>query len=272
MSEQIIILPAQTEVHYWRELWRYRELLYFFTWRNIIVRYKQTLIGVGWAVFRPLISTFVLTLVLGRLAKLPSGGVPYPLLVFAGLLPWQLFASALANCTLSLVSNAALVAKVYFPRTMLPVSALLANLLDFAISLALLACLMAYYGFGLRWEMVFLPAFVLLALVATTGTGLWLAALNVKYRDVGHIVPFVTQLGFYLSPVGYSAAVVPEAWRPLYWMNPAVGVLEGFRWSLLGSGNLYLPGMAVSVLLALVIFLGGLWYFRATERTFADVI
>jgi lipopolysaccharide transport system permease protein len=269
----LIIEAGRVERHYWTDLWRYRELFYFLAWRDLLVRYKQTVLGAAWAVLRPLLTMLIFTLVFGKLANLPSDGVPYPILVFAALLPWQLFASAFAESGNSLVNNANLISKVYFPRLVIPASGILASLADFLISLAILAALMAWYGFVPGWQIVTLPLFVFLAVAAALSAGIWTAALNVRYRDVRFIVPFVVQMGLYVSPVGFSSSVVPENWRLAYSLNPMVGVIDGFRWATSGGViPLYLPGLALSVGLISVVLVLGIRYFRRTEKTFADVI
>ena len=273
-TQQTLVLEAgRTERHYWRDLWRYRELLFFLAWRDILVRYKQTVIGIVWALARPLLTMVVFTLVFSKLAKLPSGGVPYPILVFAALLPWQFFSSAFSGSGDSLVSNASMISKVYFPRLVIPVSAVIVSFVDFLISAAILVGLMIWYGFAPNLRMFALPLFILFAFAAAMGAGLWIAALNVKYRDFRIIVPFVVQFGLYISPVGFSSNIVPEKWRLLYSVNPMVGVIDGFRWSILGGETrLYWPGFMLSLALVLVILVTGIHYFRKTEKTFADVI
>lgn len=273
MSRTLVIEAGRTERHYWRDLWRYRELFYFLAWRDILVRYKQTAIGIAWALLRPLLIMLVFTLVFGKLAKLPAGDVPYPILVFAALLPWQFFAGAFSGAGESLISNAGMISKVYFPRLVIPASAVITNLVDFIISFAILAGLMAWYGYLPDWHLLCLPLFVLMAVVAALGAGLWIAALNVRYRDFRYVVPFVVQIGLYVSPVGFSSAIVPEQWRLLYSLNPMVGVIDGFRWAILrGEAQLFLPGLLLSLMLTVLIFLSGIRYFRRTERSFADVI
>lgn len=274
MSEDEIIIEAgRSEGLYWRDVWRYRELLYFLSWRDVLVRYKQTVVGVAWALVRPLLAMLTFTIVFGRLAKLPSDGVPYPILVFAGLLPWQFASTALSDSGSSLLSNSNLISKVYFPRLIVPASAIAVGVLDAAVSVLLLGVLMATYGYWPTSRVVTLPLFALLALVVSLGTGIWLAALTVRYRDFRLVVPFLLQLGLYLSPVGFSSSVIPERWRLLYSLNPLVGVIDGFRWSLLrGDATLYWPALALSTGLSLALLGSGLHYFRRTERTFADVI
>ena len=269
----LVIEAGRTERHYWRDLWRYRELFFFLAWRDILVRYKQTVIGIVWALGRPLITMLVFTLVFSKLAKLPSEGVPYPILVFAALLPWQFFASAFSGAGDSLISNAGMISKVYFPRLVIPASAVIVSFVDFLISLIILVGLMVWYGFAPNLRMFALPLFVIVAFAAAMGAGLWIAALNVKYRDFRIIVPFVVQFGLYISPVGFSSNIVPEQWRLLYSLNPMVGVIDGFRWAILGGNTqLYWPGFLLSLFLVLVILVTGIVHFRKTEKTFADVI
>jgi lipopolysaccharide transport system permease protein len=269
----LVIEAGRAERHYWRDLWRYRELFFFLAWRDILVRYKQTVIGIVWALGRPLITMLVFTLVFSKLAKLPSEGVPYPLLVFAALLPWQFFANAFSGAGDSLVSNAGMISKVYFPRLVIPASAVIVSFVDFLISALILVGLMIWYGFVPSLRIFTLPLFILVAFVAAMGAGLWIAALNVKYRDFRIIVPFIVQFGLYISPVGFSSSIVPEHWRLLYSINPMVGVIDGFRWAILGGDTrLYWPGFMLSLTLVLAILVTGIYYFRNTEKTFADVI
>jgi lipopolysaccharide transport system permease protein len=272
---KIVIKAGQTEHLYWRDLWRYRELLFLLTYRDISVHYKQTIIGIAWALIRPLATMMVFVFVFSKIARLPSGDVPYPLLVLAGMLPWQLFASALNESSNSLVNNANLVSKVYFPRLIVPLSALGVSLVDFLICLPVLIGLMFAYQVVPTWRLAFLPLFIGLALAAAYGLGLWLCALNVRYRDVRYMIPFVVQFGLYLCPVGYSSSIVPQEWRWVYALNPMAGAIDGMRWSLFGPsapppfGEL---SFAVSLLFVVVLLIGGIRYFRRTERTFADVI
>lgn len=269
----LIIEPGKGIRQYWRDLWKYRELFFFLSWRDILVLYKQTAIGIAWSVIRPLLTMIVFTIIFGKLAKFPSGGVPYPILVYAAMLPWQFFANSLAESSNSLINNANMLSKIYFPRLIIPASSLLVSLVDFSISFAILAMLMLWYGFVPGWGIVLLPLFLMLAFLASFGFGLWFASLNVKYRDFRYIVPFVVQFGLYISPVGFSSSVVPEQWRLIYSLNPMVGVIDGFRWAILGSNTpLYWPGFLLSIGLTLIIFVLGLRYFRNTERTFADII
>jgi lipopolysaccharide transport system permease protein len=243
---ELIIEAGRTEAQYWRDLWRYRELFYFLAWRDILVRYKQTFIGVTWALIRPFLTMVVFTVVFGRLANLPSeGDAPYPILVFAAMLPWQFFANALAECSNSLIQNSNLISKVYFPRLVVPTSAVIVSFVDFLISGVILLGLMAWYNAVPSWRIVTLPFFVAIAFAAAMGAGLWLAALNVQYRDFRYVVPFLVQFGLYISPVGFSSSIVPERWRLLYSLNPMVGVIDGFRWAIIG-GDVQLYGDGVS--------------------------
>lgn len=268
-----VIEPGKMGGSYWADLWRYRELLFFLSWRDILVRYKQTVIGIAWSVIRPLLTMIVFTVVFGRLAKFPSEGVPYALLVLAGTLPWQLVSTAMADVSASLVGNAGLLTKVYFPRLIMPASAIATSLIDFGISLGILGGMMAYFGFLPPIQILAMPAFLLLAVSVSFGIGLIFCALNVRYRDFRYIIPFVVQLGMYVSPVGFSTSVIPEKWRLLYSLNPAVGVIDGFRWSLLGGEHqIYVPGLLVSVTVAVLLVYFGIVVFRRTERSFADVI
>ncbi len=271
---ELIIEAGRTERQYWRDLWRYRELFYFLAWRDILVRYKQTAIGMAWALIRPFLTMVVFTVVFGKIAKLPTeGDAPYPILVFAAMLPWQFFANSLAECSNSLIGNANLISKVYFPRLIVPTSAVVVSFVDFLISGIILLGLMAWYDFVPSWRIITLPLFIAVAFAASMGAGLWLASLNVQYRDFRYIVPFIVQFGLYISPVGFSSNVVPQQWRLLYSLNPIVGVIDGFRWAILGGeSNLYLPGFLLSLGFVAVFFFSGIWYFRKMERTFADVI
>lgn len=270
---EIIIEPNKTVKRVWQELWRYRELFYFLAWKDILVRYKQTVIGIAWSVVRPLLSMAILTVIFGRIAKLPSGDTPYPILVYVGMLPWHFFSNTLSLSGNSLINNRNMITKVYFPRIIIPSTAMVVSLVDFLISFAILVCLMLWYGFWPNWKVIVLPLLLLLAALTSLGAGYWVGALNVKYRDFRHIVPFIVRFGLYISPVGFSSTLVPEKWRLLYSMNPMVGVIGGFRWALLGKEvNLYLPGFLLSVGLAMVLFIGGAWFFTITERKFADII
>ena len=273
-AEEVVLEAGRADRHYWRDLWRYRELFQVLAWRDIAIRYKQTAIGVAWAVVRPVLTMAIFTVVFGRLAKLPSdGGAPYPLLVLAGMLPWTFASSALSDASGSLVGNANLIGKVYFPRLIVPAAAIVAGFVDFAVGLVILAVMMAAYRFAPDWRVLALPAFVLLALLASLGPSLWIAALNVRYRDFRYVIPFLVQFGLYVSPVGFSSNVVPQKWRLLYSLNPMVGVIDGFRWCLLGGRSpLYLPSLAIGVLVTAIFLWLGLRQFRRLERTFADLI
>ena len=274
-SERVLILESgRAERNYWSDLWHYRELFAILAWRDVAVRYKQTVIGVAWAVVRPLLTMVIFTIVFGRLAKLPTDGTaPYPLLVFAGMLPWFLFSSILNDASNSLVGNANLISKVYFPRLIVPASAGIVALVDFSINLLMLFGMMAWYRFLPNWQIVLLPAFIALAVLASLGPALYITALNVKYRDFRFIIPFLVQFGLYVSPVGFSSAVVPDEWRLWYSLNPVVGVIDGFRWCLLGGASpLYLPGFLVSLGVVAFFLWLGIRYFRQTERTFADLV
>ncbi len=270
----LVIEPRSAFAGYWSDLWRYRELLYFLAWRDILVRYKQTVIGVAWSVIRPLLTMVVFTIIFGRIAKLPSDGdVAYPILVFAAMLPWQMFSNALSESSGSLIANANMLSKVYFPRLLVPASAVVVSLVDFLVSLGILGLLMAWYDFVPGWRIVALIPLAALALMTSLGFGFLLSALSVKYRDFRYIVPFIVQFGLYVSPVGFSSQVIPERWRLLYSLNPMVGVIDGFRWAILGGeSTLYLPGFLLSLILNLGVFILGLAYFRKMERSFADVI
>ena len=272
--ETLVIEPGLAERHYWRDLWRYRELFYVLAWRDISVRYKQTIIGLAWALIRPFLTMVVFTLVFGKVAKLPSEGTaPYALMVYAGLLPWQFFSTALSESSNSLIGNANLISKVYFPRLIVPTAAVVVSFVDFLISFVILIGLMVWYRFLPGWQMFTLPLFVLMAFLASLGPGLWITSLNVKYRDFRYVIPFIVQFGLYVSPVGFSSSVVPEKWRLLYSINPVVGVIDGFRWAILrGESDLYLPGFLLAwCVIAFFLWLG-IRQFRKMEKSFADLI
>jgi lipopolysaccharide transport system permease protein len=254
-----------------RELWEYRELLYFLVWRDIKVRYKQTILGGAWAIIQPFFIMIVFSIFFGRLARVPSDGLPYPVFTFCALLPWQLFAQALSESSNSLVANERLITKVYFPRLVVPLSAVLGGLVDFAIAFVVLLAMMAYYGITPHLAVLALPLLVLLAVMTAFGVGLWLSALNVQYRDVRYTLTFLTQFWMFSTPIAYPSSIVPERWRSLYGLNPMAGVVEGFRWALLGTQP---PGpmLAVSVVAVIMILVGGLYYFRRMEETFADIV
>ena len=275
MNEPVLILEAgHTDRRYWRDLWSYRELFLILAWRDITVRYKQTLIGVAWAVLRPFLTMLIFTLIFSKLAKLPSdGSAPYALMVFAGMLPWYLFSSALSGASESIVANANLIGKVYFPRMIVPAASVVTALIDFLVSLALLVLIMIWYRYVPGWQILLLPFFVLLALLASLGPGLWITALNVKYRDFRYVIPFILQLGLYISPVGFSSAIVPEEWRLIYCLNPLVGIIDGFRWCVLGGESpLYMPGFLLSLGIAAIFLWLGISTFRTTEKSFADLV
>jgi lipopolysaccharide transport system permease protein len=270
---ELIIEAGRTERNYWRDLWNYRELFYFLAWRDTLVRYKQTAIGVAWALIRPLVTMLVFTIVFGKIAKLPSDGVPYPILVFAAVLPWQFFASAFSEAGNSLVANSGMLSKIYFPRLIIPTSAVITSFIDFLVSAVILIALMLWYGQWPGWQILTLPLFTLLAFTAAMGCGIWIAALNVTYRDFAYVIPFMLQLGLYISPVGFSSSIVPGQWRLLYSLNPMVSVIDGFRWAIIGGNSeLYLPGFLLSGAVIAVILVTGIAHFRRTEKTFADVI
>lgn len=271
---ELIIESGRAERHYWRDLWQYRELFQVLAWRDISVRYKQTVIGAAWALIRPFLTMVVLTVVFGKVAGLPSeGATPYALMVFAGMLPWSFFAAALTDASNSVTGNAHLVSKVYFPRLIVPIAAVMVAFVDFLIGFAILGGLMVWYHFLPGWQMLLLPGFAVIAFMASVGAGLWVTALNVKYRDFRHVVPFVLQLGLYVSPVGYSSGIIPEQWRLLYSLNPMVGVIDGFRWCLLGGeSRLYWPGVLLSLAISTLLLWLGIRKFRKTERSFADLI
>jgi lipopolysaccharide transport system permease protein len=269
---KIIIEPGRSAKNYWRDLWRYRELLYFLAWRDVAVRYKQTVIGAAWALIRPAL-TMVIFVAFRRMMGIPASGVPDPILVFAAVLPWQLFSTALSDSSGSLVRNANLISKVYFPRLIIPGAAVVTSLVDFLITLGLLVILMLWYSFLPGWQVAILPFFLMLALGLSFGLGLFLAALNVEYRDFRFVIPFIIQFGLFISPIAFSTSNVPEGWRTLYALNPMVGVIDGFRWCILGGYTPLDPQtVGLSVVVTNSFLLLGVWYFRRMERGFADVI
>ena len=273
-TQRVLILEAgRTERNYWSDLWSYRELFAILAWRDVAVQYKQTVIGVAWAVIRPLLTMIIFTVVFGTLAKLPSEGTaPYPVMVMAGMLPWFLFSTILAQAANSLVTNSNLIGKVYFPRLIVPVASSLVAIVDFAVTFVLLLGLMVILGFYPNWQIIFLPFFILLAVLSALGPALILASLNVRYRDFRFVVPFIVQFGLYVSPVGFASSVVPDNLRLLYSINPAVGVIDGFRWCLLGGeAQIFWPGFAISLLIVAFFLWFGVKTFRATEKTFADL-
>lgn len=274
MTDTLIIEPGMAERHYWHDLWRYRELFFVLAWRDVAVRYKQTVIGLVWALIQPLLTMVVFTVIFSKVAKLPpEGAAPYALLVYAGLLPWQFFSTSLTGASNSLIGNASLISKVYFPRLIVPTAAVVVSFVDFLISFVILVGLMFWYQFLPGWQIRTLPLFVVMAFLASLGLGLWITALNLKYRDFRYIIPFIVQFGLYVSPVGFSSSVVPDEWRLLYSMNPVVGVIDGFRWAILGgSSTIYLPGFLLSWgVIAFLLWLG-IRRFRKMEKSFADLI
>ncbi|MFD2145280.1 ABC transporter permease [Mucilaginibacter antarcticus] len=270
----IVIEKDSIRSNYWADLWRYRELFYILAWRDISVKYKQTIFGVLWAVLRPFLTMIIFTVIFSRVAKLPSdGNYPYALMVFAGMLPWTLFSTALAEASGSLVANTNLITKVYFPRLIVPSAAVITSFIDFLISFVLMIGMMIYYRFVPDWQIVLLPVFMFIAFIGSLGPGLWITGLNVKYRDFRYIIPFVVQFGLYVSPVGFSSSIVPSKWRLLYSLNPVVGIIDGFRWCVLGSKSyIYWPGFAVSMVVIVLFLWLGLSSFRKMERSFADLI
>jgi lipopolysaccharide transport system permease protein len=274
MTTKKLVIKAGAENRlYWQDLWRYKELFYFLVWRDLLVRYKETAIGILWALLRPFITMIVLTLVFGTLANLPSQGTPYPIFVFSAMLPWQFFSSAIVECSNSLINDSNLITKVYFPRLILPISSVIVSFVDFLISGMILLGLMAWYNFVPTWRIVVLPVFVIIALAFSIGGGLWFAALNVKYRDFRYVIPFIVQFGLYISPVAFTSSLIPEQWRLLYCLNPMVGVIDGFRWAILARNySLHWQGFGLSLLLVIVVLGTGIWYFRKIERKFADMI
>jgi len=271
---ELIIEPGHAARHYWRDLWQYRELFQVLAWRDISVRYKQTVIGAAWALIRPFLTMVVFTVVFGKLANLPSDGTaPYALMVFAGMLPWSFFATGVADASNSLIGNANLISKVYFPRMIVPVAAVMVAFVDFLISFAILVALMLWYRFMPGWQILLLPVLAGIAFLASLGVGLWITALNVKYRDFRYVIPFIVQLGLYVSPVGFSSSIIPDQWRLVYSLNPMVGVIDGFRWCLLGGeSQLYLPGLLLSFGVTGFFMWLGIRQFRKMEKSFADLI
>ncbi len=274
MTDVVIIEHGRHERNYWSDIWRYRELFYVLAWRDVAVRYKQTIIGASSALIRPFLTMVVFTMVFSRIAKLPSAAaIPFPLIVFVGTLAWTFFATGLTDASNSLIGNSNLISKIYFPRLIVPIAAVVVAFADFLIAFGLLIGMMIWYRFMPTWHILLFPFFVAAGIAATVGPSLWLSALNVKYRDFRIIVPFIVQLGLYVSPVGFSSSIVPEKWRLLYSLNPIVGVIDGFRWSLLGSDSqIYLPGMAASFAVIILFMWFGVRQFRSTEKSFADLI
>jgi lipopolysaccharide transport system permease protein len=270
---EIVITPGKTMKNYWKELMSFRELFFILAWRDITVRYKQTVLGIMWTILRPILTMIVLTIVFSKIAKLPSEGVPYPLLVLVGMIPWQLFSSALSESSNSLISNASLLTKVYFPRIILPSSTIIATLVDFVISMILVFILMIYYNQIPSYRIIFMPFFLLLVLISSLGIGFFVASVNVKYRDFRYIVPFFVQFGLYITPVGFTSQIVSENWKLYYYLNPMAGAIDGFRWALLSNQSvIYLPGLLLSFTISILCLIFGIWYFRKTEKKFADLI
>lgn len=272
--QEILIEPGRAERNYWRDLWRYRELFQVLAARDVAVRYKQTVIGIVWAVVRPFLTMIIFTIIFSRIAKLPSeGAAPYALMVLAGLLPWTFFSTALGDAANSLVTNSNLISKVYFPRLIIPTATIVVSFVDLMISFVILVIMMVWYQFAPTVNILALPFFVLLAFLASLGPGLWITALNVKYRDFRYVIPFLLQFGLYVSPVGFSSTAIPEQWRLLYSLNPMVGVIDGFRWCILGGNSvIYWPGLGLSLVVTVFFLWLGIRQFRKTERTFADLI
>jgi homopolymeric O-antigen transport system permease protein len=273
-NHELIIEAGRTERHYWKDLWRYRELFYVLSWRDITVKYKQTVIGIAWAVIRPILTMIVFTVIFGKVAKLPTeGNAPYAIMVYSAMLPWQFFANSVSESSNSLIGNANLITKVYFPRLIIPASTVVTNLVDFFISFIILLALMGYYQYPPTIGFLLLPAFLLVAFLTSFGIGLFLTSLNVKYRDFRYIIPFIVQFGLYVSPVGFSSSIIPEKYRLLYSLNPMVGVIDGFRWAILGgNATIYWPGFLISLSVTAFFVVIGLSLFRKMERSFADII
>lgn len=272
-TPELIIESGRSEKNYWNDLWTYRELFYILSWRDIKVRYKQTTIGAAWSIIRPLLTMIIFTVIFGRVAKLPTEGkAPYAIMVYAAMLPWQFFANALGEASNSLVGNANLITKIYFPRMIIPASSVIVSLVDFAISFLLMLGLFVWYHYLPSWQILFLPLFTILAFFASFGISLYITALNVKYRDFRYIIPFIVQFGLYVSPVGFSSTIIPKEWRLLYSINPMVGIIDGFRWCILGEEKMYWPGFLVSCGVIVLFCFIGIRYFRKTEKTFADNI
>lgn len=271
-STELIIEAGASEKNYWKDIWRYRELFYILSWRDIKVRYKQTVIGAAWSIVRPVLTTIIFTFVFSRVAKLDNPSLaPYALMVYAGMLPWQFFSNALTEASNSLIGNTNLISKVYFPRMIVPASSVITSLVDFAISFAIMVLLMAGYQFLPPLQILMLPVFIIMAFLAAFGIGLFITALNVKYRDFRYIIPFIVQFGLYITPVGFSSSNIPEKWKLLYSLNPMVGVIDGFRWCLLGD-KMNWQGFSISILVIFLFLWLGIWYFRKTEKSFADNI
>jgi lipopolysaccharide transport system permease protein len=271
-SDEIIISPNLTEKNYWKDIWRFRELFYILSWRDIKVRYKQTVIGALWSIIRPVLTTIIFTIVFSRVAKLDNfSAAPYVLMVYAGMMPWQFFSSALTEASNSLIGNTNIITKVYFPRMILPASSVITTLVDFTISFSIMITLMIWFAFLPGWQIIFLPLFIVLAFLAAFGIGLYLTALNVKFRDFRYIIPFIVQLSLYVTPIGFSSRNVPVQWRFWYSLNPLVGIIDGFRWCLLGD-PMHWQALWISMIIVGIFLYAGIWYFRKMEKTFADNI
>jgi len=273
-KDTLSIEAGRAEKHYWADLWRYKELFYILSWRDVSVRYKQTVIGVLWALVKPFLTMIVFTVLFGKLAKFPSdGNAPYAIMVYAAMLPWQFFASSVSDSSNSLVDNVQLITKVYFPRIIIPISSVMTSFIDFLVSFVILILLMIFFRFTPSWHIVFIPLFLMIAFVTASGAGLFITALNVKYRDFRYIIPFIVQFGLYVSPVGFSSSIIPEKYRLLYSLNPMVGVIDGFRWAILGAkSSIYLPGFLISIGVMASLLVLGIYKFRKMEKTFADII
>lgn len=268
----LVLESGRADKHYWKDLWRYRELFYILSWRDIKVRYKQTVLGAAWSIIRPLLTTIIFTIVFSKIAKLDNpGNAPYALMVFAGMLPWQFFSNALSESSNSLIGNANLITKVYFPRLIIPASSVITSLVDFAISFLILIVMMFWYHYIPSWHIVFLPVFIILAFLCAFGVGLYLTAVNVKYRDFRYIIPFIIQFGLYITPVGFSSSIIGEKWISIYALNPLVGIIDGFRWCILGNPMNW-GSFIFSVIVILVFLIIGVTYFRKMEKSFADNI
>ena len=272
-KKKIVIESGKETSAYWRDLWSYKELLYYLTLRDILIRYKQTFLGIAWSAFRPLLTIMVFTVVFGRIAHLPDNGVPYAIMVCCAILPWQFFSNSLTDASNSLVNNSEILTKVYFPRMIFPISAISISLVDFAISFGILCLLMLFYGFVPSYTIIILPFFLIIAFITSLGAGFFISSLNVRFRDFKFIIPFLLQLGLFISPVGFSSSVVPERWKLIYYLNPMAGVIDGFRWAVIGGGaKLYLPGIGMSLAISILILCFGIIFFRKVEKDFVDII
>lgn len=272
-TQTIVIEAGRASREYWPDIWRQRELLFFLVWRDLLVRYKQTMVGVAWVLLKPALTLAIFSVVFGKWAALPSGGLPYPLVVFAGMLPWFFFATAVSDCSNSIIGNSSIVGKIYFPRLLIPLSSLLVSLVDYAVSCSLIVVLVIWTGYYPDWRIATLPLLTIWVAGLSFGLGIWGAALNVRYRDLRFIIPFLLQLGIYISPVAYSAVVVPERFKLLYSMNPMVGIIDSFRWAILGGAfDVYLPGVIISAFFTLVLVVTGVIYFRSVEKMFVDYL